>query len=160
MKITNVELFVLKSEGLYNNPEGSEEPLGPTYMGMVKVSTDEGISGYSDMETSASVAKACVDAPKWSQEPGMECLDGLASLLIGQNPLEVERLWYRMYRGTIYFGRRGVALQAISAIDIALVGYLRKSVSTARAYLAGRQVARQGPRLWKHFVSSDTGRYS
>ena len=38
----------------------------------------------------------------------------------GENPLEVERLWYRMYRGTIYFGRRGAAMQAISAIDIAL----------------------------------------
>lgn len=120
MKITGVELFVLKSEGLYNNPEGSEEPLGPTYMGLVKVSTDAGISGYSDVETCASVAKACVDAPKWSQEAGMECFDGLASLLIGENPLEVERLWYRMYRGSIYYGRRGVALQAISAIDIAL----------------------------------------
>lgn len=120
MKITNVELFVLKSEGLYNNPEGSEEPSGPTYMGLVKVSTDEGLTGYSDIETSASVAKACVDAPKWSEGEGMECFDGLASLLIGQNPLEVERLWYRMYRGSIYYGRRGVALQAISGIDIAL----------------------------------------
>jgi L-alanine-DL-glutamate epimerase-like enolase superfamily enzyme len=50
----------------------------------------------------------------------MECFDGLASLLIGENPLEVERLWYRMYRGSIYYGRRGVALQAISAIDVAL----------------------------------------
>src|SRR5687767_9935662 len=89
-------------------------------MGIVKVSTDEGITGYSDMETCASVAKACVDAPKWSEEPGMECFDGLATLLIGENPLEVERLWYRMYRGSIYYGRRGVAIQAISAIDIAL----------------------------------------
>ncbi len=120
MKITAVDLYVLKSEGLYNNPEGSEEPLGPTYMGLVKVSTDAGITGYSDMETSASVAKACVEAPRWSQEDGMECFDGLASLLIGQNPLEVERLWYRMYRGSVYYGRRGVAIQAISAIDIAL----------------------------------------
>lgn len=120
MKITAVDLYVLKSPGLYNNAEGSEEPLGPTYMGIVKVSTDAGITGYSDMETCASVAKACVDAPRWSQEEGMECFDGLASLLIGQNPLEVERLWYRMYRGSIYYGRRGVAIQAISAIDIAL----------------------------------------
>lgn len=120
MKITAVELFVLKSEGLYNNPEGAEEPLGPSYMGVVKVSTDAGITGYSDMETCASVAKACVDAPRWSQEEGMECFDGLATLLIGENPLEVERLWYRMYRGSIYYGRRGVAIQAISAIDIAL----------------------------------------
>lgn len=120
MKITDVQLYVLKSDGLYNNPDGSEEPLGPTYMGIVKVSTDEGITGYSDLESCASVAKACVDAPKWSQEPGMECFDGLASLIVGENPLEVERLWYKMYRGSIYYGRRGVAIQAISAIDIAL----------------------------------------
>ena len=48
MKITNVEVLVLKSPGLYNNPEGSEELLGPTYMGIVRVSTDAGITGYSD----------------------------------------------------------------------------------------------------------------
>jgi L-rhamnonate dehydratase len=119
MKITSVELFVLKSPGLYRSPEGSEEPPGPTYMGLVKVSTDAGICGYSDMETVPTVAKAAVEAPRWS-EPGMECFDGLASLLVGENPLEVERLWYKMYRGTIYYGRRGVAIQAISAIDIAL----------------------------------------
>lgn len=50
----------------------------------------------------------------------MECFDGLASLLVGENPLEVERLWYKMYRGSIYYGRRGLAIQAISALDIAL----------------------------------------
>ena len=120
MKITNVELMVLKSGGLYNNSEGAEEPLGPTYLGLVKVTTDAGLVGYSDMETAASVAKACVDAPKWSDAEGMEFMDGLRSLLLGENPLEVERLWYRMYRGTVYYGRRGVVMQAISAIDIAL----------------------------------------
>ena len=69
MKITNVEVLVLKSPGLYNNPEGSEEPLGPTYMGIVRVSTDAGITGYSDMETAASVAKAAVEA---AQAAGIE----------------------------------------------------------------------------------------
>ncbi len=126
MKITNVEVFVLKSPGLYTRPDGAEEPPGPTYMGLVKVSTDAGITGYSDMETSAPVAKAAVEAPSWS-EPGTECFEGLASLLIGENPLEVERLWYRMYRGSIYYGRRGVAMQAISAIDIALWDIMGKA---------------------------------
>ncbi len=119
MKITSAELFVLKSPGLYRNPKGAEEPPGPTYMGLVKVSTDAGVCGYSDVETAPAIAKAAVDAPHWS-EPGMECFDGLASLLEGENPLEVERLWYKMYRGSIYYGRRGVAIQAISALDIAL----------------------------------------
>ena len=119
MRITGVEVLVLKSPGLYSSPQAAEEPSGPTYMGLVKVSTDAGITGYSDMETAPSVAKAAVEAPPWS-EPGMECFDGLASLLAGENPLEVERLWYKMYRGSIYYGRRGVVIQAISAIDIAL----------------------------------------
>jgi len=119
MRITRVEVFVLKSPGLYSSPEGAAEAVGPTYMGLVKVSTDAGITGYSDMETAPSVAKAVVEAPRWS-EAGMECFDGLASLLAGENPLEVERLWYKMYRGSIYYGRRGAVIQAISAIDIAL----------------------------------------
>jgi L-alanine-DL-glutamate epimerase-like enolase superfamily enzyme len=119
MKITAVELFVLRSPGLYRNPEGAEEPPGPTHLGIVKVSTDAGISGFSDIETAPTVAKAVIEAPQWS-EAGMECFDGLASLLVGENPLETERLWYKMYRGSIYYGRRGVTLQAISAIDIAL----------------------------------------
>ena len=119
MKIRDVEVLVLKSPGLYNRPEGGEEPQGPTWMGVVKVTTDEGLTGYSDMETSASVAKAVVEAPKWSEGQD-QCFEGLRSLLVGENPLEVERLWYKMYRGSIYYGRRGAAIQAISAIDIAL----------------------------------------
>lgn len=119
MKITKTELLVLKSPGLYRNPEGAEEPAGPAYMGIVRVMTDAGITGYSDVETAATVAKAAIDAPRWS-EAGVECFDGLASLIEGENPLEAERLWYKMYRGSIYYGRRGVAIQAISAIDIAL----------------------------------------
>jgi L-alanine-DL-glutamate epimerase-like enolase superfamily enzyme len=125
MKISNVEVLVLKSPGLYNRPEDSEEPSGPTYMGLVRVSTDAGITGFSDMETSAPVAKAAVEAPSWS-EPGLEFFDGLASLIVGENPLEPERLWYKMYRGSIYYGRRGVAIQAISAIDIALWNIMGK----------------------------------
>jgi L-alanine-DL-glutamate epimerase-like enolase superfamily enzyme len=136
MKITNVEVFVLKSPGLYNRPTDAEEPLGPTYMGLVKVSTDAGIYGYSDMETAAPVAKAAVEAPAWS-EAGMECFDGLASLLIGENPLEVERLWYKMYRGSIYYGRRGVAIQAISAIDVALWDIMGKFYSQPVHILLG-----------------------
>ena len=126
MKITNVEVLVLKSPGLYRSTDSAEEPPGPTYMGLVRVSTDAGIIGYSDMETAASVAKAAVEAPRWS-EGDIQAFDGLASLIVGENPLEVERLWYRMYRGSIYYGRRGVAMQAISAIDIALWDIMGKA---------------------------------
>jgi L-rhamnonate dehydratase len=44
----------------------------------------------------------------------------LRDLLVGEDPLDVERLWQKMYRGLIYVGRRGIALHALSGIDIAL----------------------------------------
>jgi len=46
--------------------------------------------------------------------------NSLRDLLVGENPLDVERLWQKMYRGLIYIGRRGIALHALSGIDIAL----------------------------------------
>ncbi len=41
-------------------------------------------------------------------------------VLLGANPFETERLWAEMYRQSIQAGRRGAAMRAISAIDIAL----------------------------------------
>ncbi len=43
----------------------------------------------------------------------------LASLLVGHDPLAIERLWDRMYRSQIH-GRKGVAMMAISVVDCAL----------------------------------------
>ncbi len=62
-----------------------------------------------------SVAKAVIEAP-----PSHKIATGLRSLLVGEDPQEVERLWQKMYQGTIYFGRRGVAIHAISGVEIAL----------------------------------------
>jgi L-alanine-DL-glutamate epimerase-like enolase superfamily enzyme len=44
----------------------------------------------------------------------------LAPLLIGQDPLFVERLWERMYRADRGIKRQGIAAYALSALDIAL----------------------------------------
>ena len=46
--------------------------------------------------------------------------NSLHDLLVGEDPVDVERLWQKMYRGLIYIGRRGIALHALSGIDIAL----------------------------------------
>jgi L-alanine-DL-glutamate epimerase-like enolase superfamily enzyme len=39
---------------------------------------------------------------------------------MGQNPFDVELLWEKMFRSTLNYGRKGVVLEAISAVDIAL----------------------------------------
>lgn len=43
----------------------------------------------------------------------------LAPLLIGHDPLAIERLWDRMYRAMVH-GRKGVVMQAMSVVDCAL----------------------------------------
>ncbi len=43
----------------------------------------------------------------------------LKALVIGQDPLAIERIWDRLYRHAVH-GRKGVVMQAISAIDCAL----------------------------------------
>ncbi|MEA2516100.1 MAG: L-rhamnonate dehydratase [Thermomicrobiales bacterium] len=40
--------------------------------------------------------------------------------LIGSDPRDVERLWDQMWRGSLYYGRKGLAICAISAVDLAL----------------------------------------
>jgi D-galactarolactone cycloisomerase len=44
----------------------------------------------------------------------------LTPLLVGQDPLDTERLWDRMFEETIPHGDRATILQAIGAVDIAL----------------------------------------
>ncbi|MDX2973424.1 enolase C-terminal domain-like protein [Kribbella solani] len=44
----------------------------------------------------------------------------LAPLVLGQSSADREALWQRMYRTIVPFGRRGVGIAALSAVDIAL----------------------------------------
>jgi L-alanine-DL-glutamate epimerase-like enolase superfamily enzyme len=53
---------------------------------------------------------------------------GLAGLLIGADARDISRLWDQMYRATLPYGRKGLALMAISVVDLALwdlLGHLR-----------------------------------
>ena len=43
----------------------------------------------------------------------------LAPMLIGEDPVEVETLWHKMYRLTRWYGRKGVAISALGALDTA-----------------------------------------
>ena len=44
----------------------------------------------------------------------------LTKLLLGEDPFNVEELWDIMWRSTLYYGRKGLVVHAISAIDLAL----------------------------------------
>ena len=82
---------------------------------IIRIVSDTGVEGIGEADASPEIVKAIVEAPAshaWSK--------GLRELLIGQNPFEVEKLWERMFKGSIYYGRRGAAIAAISGADIAL----------------------------------------
>ena len=44
----------------------------------------------------------------------------LKKLLLGKNPLDIEKLWDVMWRATLFYGRAGAAVHAISGVDLAL----------------------------------------
>src|ERR1700745_2432210 len=51
--------------------------------------------------------------------------------LMGADPWGTEFLWQQMYRRTMAFGRKGVAMTAISAVDIALWDLIGKDAKQA-----------------------------
>jgi L-alanine-DL-glutamate epimerase-like enolase superfamily enzyme len=126
MKITYVEPIHLRLPEITERCDGSQETL------IVKVHTDEGIVGVGEADTSSLVAKAIIEAPVSHQ-----ICRGLAECVLGQDPFEIERLIHRMYEGTIYFGRQGAVIQAMSAVEIALWDVVGKAVKRPVYQLLG-----------------------
>ncbi|MFD0752058.1 enolase C-terminal domain-like protein [Mucilaginibacter calamicampi] len=74
---------------------------------VVEIETDNGLVGYGNAGLSPDVTKLIIDSK-------------FKSLLIGENPLNNEYLYEKMYRSSVAYGRKGSVIAAISAIDIAL----------------------------------------
>ena len=116
MIITEIQTDILRLPHVEANGDGLQDVL------LIRVHTDEGIVGLGEAHTVPTVLKAIIDAPV-SQSTGQ----GLAQLLIGRDPLQINDLWSLMYACTATYGRRGVVVQAISGIDIALWDILGKA---------------------------------
>ena len=116
MIITDVEAMVLDTGKNYPDPREAGEAHGVRFVSLIKITTDEGLVGWSDVETQPHVGKAIVEAPSG----GAIGLESIRTALVGEDPLERERLWQKMYRYLAYYGRSGAGLQMISGVDIAL----------------------------------------
>ncbi|MEA2780650.1 MAG: L-rhamnonate dehydratase [Rhodospirillaceae bacterium] len=115
MKITDIETIVLRLPEVRPIGDGCQSVL------LIRVHTDEGITGIGEAHSNPAVSKAIIDAPLCSIASR-----GLRELLIGENPLDIGRLWDKMYTATQIYGRRGAVMHAISGIDIALWDILGK----------------------------------
>jgi L-alanine-DL-glutamate epimerase-like enolase superfamily enzyme len=131
MKITEIRTRVVQWKGktvplpphFCTNPMDAIAPmLSKKTMGtftfhgwlVVEIFTDNGLVGIGNAALSPLVTKQLIDLY-------------LKPLLIGADPWDIEFLWQHMYRKTMAFGRKGVAMVAISAVDIALWDLLGKS---------------------------------
>ncbi len=109
MKITRVEPICLRMPEVAMRADGSQDTF------IVRIHTDEGVTGVGEADSSPEVMRAIIEAPA-----SHSLLSGLGRLLVGEDPFEIERLWDKMYQGAIFLGRRGAVIHAISAVDIAL----------------------------------------
>ena len=109
MKISRIVCQILRLEKVEAKTAGCQDAV------LVRVITDDGLEGIGEADASPEVIKSIIDAPF---SHNIAC--GLREILLGENPLETDRLWWKMYRRTMYFGRKAVGIAAMSAIDMAL----------------------------------------
>jgi L-rhamnonate dehydratase len=129
MKITEIRTRVLRWRGqgvplplhfctnpmdMLELPESSMRTFTFHEWLVVEIFTDDGHVGLGNAALAPQATKQIIDLY-------------LKPLLIGQNPWDIERLWQHMYRKTMAFGRKGIGMVAISALDIALWDLLGKS---------------------------------
>src|SRR5207344_3017285 len=96
MKITEVICQILRIPNVQAKTASSQDSV------LIRIRTDTGLEGIGEADSSPEVVKAIIDAPF---SHNIAC--GLRQLLVGEDPLEHERLWQKMYRRTMYFGRTG-----------------------------------------------------
>ncbi len=109
MKITKVETLYLRLPDVKSQTDSGQDAL------IVRVETDAGLHGIGEVDSAPMAVKGLIDGPY-----SHPLICGLGQLLIGEDPLQTEYLWHKMYRQNIYASRRGVGIHAMSGIDLAL----------------------------------------
>ena len=106
MKIAAIRTIALSApvDPPYASASGVQSRRGGL---LVEVETDTGIVGIGEAGLGGGATATVIDKD-------------LAPMLIGEDPLIIEGLWQRMFARTRQYGRRGVVMQGISGIDIAL----------------------------------------
>ncbi len=105
MKIKSVRTHVL--EAALSQPFAYSRAWYDTRMAMlVEIETDSGLVGWGECYGPARMTEAAVKA--------------MARWLIGADPLQTDVLWRRIYADLRDHGQKGIVIEALSGIDIAL----------------------------------------
>lgn len=95
---------------------------------LVRIETDDGIVGHGE----------CL--ARYRPRAWADLVNGvLGPLVVGADPFDVEHLWERMYRsqGSFSGHSRGVVLEALAGVDIALWDVMGKATGRSVAHLLG-----------------------
>jgi L-alanine-DL-glutamate epimerase-like enolase superfamily enzyme len=109
---------------------------------VVEIETDDGIVGLGNVALAPAIAKAIID-------------QYLTPLVVGQDPWDYEYLWQRMYRATHAWGRKGITMAAISAVDLAIWDILGKSVNKPVFKLLGGRTKEKIPCYYSKLYRTD-----
>ena len=97
-----------------------------------EVETDSGLVGVGNAALAPSVVKKAID-------------EYYAPMAVGEDPFDYAYLWEKMYRKTLAWGRKGIGMTAISAIDIALWDLMGKEVGKPVFKLLGGRTKERIP---------------
>jgi len=99
---------------VYPEYRESRQSFGINVLGtlVIEVEADDGTVGFA-VTTAGEIGAFIVERH-------------LARFLEGAAVTDTERIWDQMYRSTLYYGRRGVVLNTISGVDLALYDLLGK----------------------------------
>lgn len=125
--IADVDVVVLRPSGADRSDlDGSSETV------IVRVVDGEGRVGIGEADAPAAAVRELVvmdDVHALSR--------GLAGMLVGRDPFEIGALHDAMYEGTLYHGRRGLGIHALSAVDVALHDLVGKQLGRPVYQLLG-----------------------
>lgn len=125
--IAEVETIVLRVPATdATDLDGSSETI------LVRIVDADGRYGIGEADAPAGAVRELIqmaDVHAWSR--------GLRGLLVGRDPFELGALYDDLYGSTIYHGRRGLGIHALSAVDIALHDLVGKQLGRPVYQLLG-----------------------
>ena len=126
MKISSIKSHVLRYE-LDKELGYSQQYYKHRTAHLVEIETDEGITGWGECFGPGNIALA----NKYIVEKVIQ------PLIIGEDPINKEYIWHKVYNLLRDSGQKGMPIQALSGIDIALWDILAKKAKLPLYQLLG-----------------------
>ena len=111
MKITRIEPILIRTPLVLDAavPHASGAPKNDVHTVLVKVETDEGVTGWGEAFSNAGWQSTCTAIAQI-----------IAPRVIGKDPSQISQIQADLHRGLYNTGRSGPTVYAISGLDIAL----------------------------------------